>query len=329
MAHFDLSIDELRTYRSDTPEPADFDAFWRDTVAAARAAGGETAVTPLADQLPHVRVDDVTFPGADGAPIKAWLSRPAVADGPLPIVVQFQGYGGGRQLPFEHTFWPSAGYAHLMMDTRGQGSSWGSGGDTADPSGSSAAVPGFMTQSILDPEHYYYRRVFADAVCAVDAARELPGIDPSKVFVAGGSQGGGITIAVAGLVPELAGAMPDVPFLCHYRRATAITDEYPYKEISQYLSVHREHEERAFETLAYFDGVSFARRATAPGLFSVALMDMVCPPSTVFAAYNAYGEIAGDVAKRIEVYPFNGHEGGGAYQGRKQWEFARDTLAAH
>ena len=38
-------------------------------------------------------------------------------------------------------------------------------------------------------------------------------------------------------------------------------------------------------------------------------MDMICPPSTVFAAYNHY---AGP--KEIEVYPFNDHEGGESIQ---------------
>jgi cephalosporin-C deacetylase len=45
--------------------------------------------------------------------------------------------------------------------------------------------------------------------------------------------------------------------------------------------VHRAAEATAFATLSYFDGVNFAKRATAPAMFSVALMDQVCPPSTV------------------------------------------------
>jgi cephalosporin-C deacetylase len=60
------------------------------------------------------------------------------------------------------------------------------------------------------------------------------------------------------------------------------------------------------EVLSYFDGVNFAKRATAPALFSTALMDATCPPSTVFGAFHAYG---GDAD--ITVWPYNGHEGGG------------------
>ena len=60
---------------------------------------------------------------------------------------------------------------------------------------------------------------------------------------------------------------------------------------------------------AYFDGMNFAARAKAPALFSVGLMDLICPPSTVYAAYNHYmGE------KEIAVYDYNDHEGGGSDQ---------------
>jgi cephalosporin-C deacetylase len=163
-----------------------------------------------------------------------------------------------------------------------------------------------MTKGILDPEDYYYRRVFTDGVLAVDAVRGIDGIDPDRVAVTGTSQGGGIAIAVAGLADGLVAAMPDVPFLCHFERAVGLTDRDPYQEIVRYLSTQRSHTAQAFRTLSYFDGVNFARRATAPALFSVALMDGICPPSTVYSAYNHY---AND-NRAIEIYPYNGHEGG-------------------
>ena len=116
-----------------------------------------------------------------------------------------------------------------------------------------------MTKGILDPKHYFYRRVFTDAVRAIDAARSHPEVDASRIAVTGGSQGGGITIAAAGLVPDVVAAMPDVPFLCHYRRATEIVDTYPYKEIADYCHIHRDKVDTVFNTLSYFDGVNFCR----------------------------------------------------------------------
>jgi cephalosporin-C deacetylase len=74
-----------------------------------------------------------------------------------------------------------------------------------------------------------------------------------------------------------------------------------------------------FNTLSYFDGMNFAPRAKAKALFSVALMDQICPPSTVYAAYNHW---AGE--KDIKVYPYNGHEGGESYQKIEKVKFLKN-----
>jgi cephalosporin-C deacetylase len=321
MSRFDLPIDELRAFSPTIAEPADFDAFWSATISEARAIGGDIVLERCDSALATVEVYDLTFAGWGGQPVKAWFMVPANTSGRLPTVVEFNGYGGGRGLPHEKLAWPSAGYAYLFMDTRGQGSGWGSGGQTADDAGSGPSHPGFMTRGIESPETYYYRRVFTDAVRAIDAVRTLDRVDPDRIAVTGGSQGGGIALAVAGLVDGLVAAMPDVPFLCNFERAVGMTDSDPYGEIVRYLSVHRDLVQQTFATLAYFDGANFATRASVPALFSVALLDTICPPSTVFAAYNRY---AGAV-KAIEVYEFNNHEGGAGHH----WPRQAAWLAAH
>jgi len=317
MPRFDLSPTELETYLPDVGEPADFEDFWASTLAESRAAGGEVVVSAEASPFRTLDVFDVTFPGFAGDPVKAWLTLPRGIEGPLPAVVEYNGYGGGRGLPVERLGWASAGYAHLFMDTRGQGSMWGSGGGTPDPHGTGPSASGYMTRGIEHPEDYYYRRVFTDAVRAIDAVRTLPQIDPSRIAVAGGSQGGGIALAAAGLSAGLVGVMPDVPFLCHFERSVGFTGQDPYQEVVRYLSVHRGAESRVFETLSYFDGVNLAKRADAAALFSVALLDPICPPSTVYAAFNHYA----GADKHIEVYPHNEHEGGQAYQWIAQTSF--------
>jgi cephalosporin-C deacetylase len=73
-----------------------------------------------------------------------------------------------------------------------------------------------------------------------------------------------------------------------------------------------------FSTLSYFDGLNFAARATAPALFSVGLMDEICPPRTVFAAYNHY---AGP--RQIIEWAYNHHEGGDTYQVAEQMKWLK------
>ncbi|WP_250445059.1 acetylxylan esterase [Actinotalea sp. C106] len=338
MALFDLPLDQLRDYRPDVAEPEDFDAFWELTLAEARSHDLALEVVPVDTPLTVVEAFDVTFAGFGGHPVKGWLTRPAGVEEDLPVVVEYLGYGGGRGLPHERLTWAAAGYAHLVMDTRGQGSTWGAGGATQDPGGSGPAARGVMTRGVEDPVEHYYRRLYTDAVRAVDAARELPGVDPARVAIAGISQGGGVTLAVSGLVPDLVAVMPDVPFLCHVRRAVEITDALPYGEITQYLSVHRHAVETVFRTWSYLDAVNFARRATAPALFSVALMDQTCPPSTVYAAYNHYGTAPTTAqgpgaavpgtrpTTEILTYPFNQHEGGQAHQVEAQLRWLRERV---
>ena len=262
MAFFDLSLDQLQTYRPQVAEPADFDAFWQATLAEARQFPLNAAFEKVDYGLAAQETFDVTFSGFGGQPIKGWFLLPMQRREPLPCVVEYIGYGGGRSFPFDWLLWSSAGYAHLVMDTRGQGSGWISG-DTPDlyAEGGNPHAPGCMTDGILDPRHYYYRRVITDAIRAVEAVRSHSAVDPARVAVTGGSQGGGITVAAAGLVPDLLAAMPDVPFLCHYRRATELVDSYPYKEIADFCHTHRDKVERVFNTLSYFDGVNFAARA--------------------------------------------------------------------
>ena len=307
--HHDLPEDELRRYASALVEPPDFDSFWARTLAEAAAADRAPEVRPVPTPLATVEVSDVTFAGFGGHPVRGWLRRPAIttatATGRLPLVVSYVGYGGGRGHWSENLLWSAAGYAHLLVDTRGQGSGW-SRGNTPDPGGSGPRVPGVMTQGIEDPEGYYYRRFLTDAVRAVDAGRRLPGVDPDRVAVVGQSQGGAAALAVAGLRRDVGAVVALVPFLCDVPRAVTVTDDYPYREVADYLATHRHSAATVLRTLGYVDGVAFARRASAPAYFSAALMDTITPPSTVFAAHNAY---AGPT--ELSVWRYNGHEAGG------------------
>ncbi len=307
MPLFDMPLEELVQYRPERVEPADFDAFWAETLADAHRQAAPPIFERVNSGLKTVAVYDVTFSGYGGQPIKGWYLEPVGTNGPLPAVVEFIGYGGGRNLPLSYLLWPSAGFAFMVMDTRGQGSAWSSG-DTPDlPDGANPFFPGFMTQGILDPKTYYYRRVYTDAVRAVETMRDHAHVDASRIAVNGGSQGGGLSIAAAGLAPDIVSVcLADVPFLCHFRRAVEIAPDGPYPEISKYLSIHRDHIARVFDTLSYFDGMNLAARCKASCLYSAGLMDTICPPSTVFAAYN---QVAAE--KEIALYEFNNHEGGG------------------
>jgi len=116
--------------------------------------------------------------------------------------------------------------------------------------------------------------------------------------------------------------MPDVPFLCDFPRAVRIAIRDPSPEIARYLKIHRDHVYQVFATLSYFDGTVLGRRATA--LFSVARMDEICPPSTVYAAFHAFGGRRRSGSTRSTTT-----RGARSSRKRNSWPGSRRTCAAH
>jgi cephalosporin-C deacetylase len=243
MPLFELPLEELHRHRIASTAPPDLDQFWQRALSRAEELAREPVFEPYRrDVYGDLAVDDVAFSGADGDVIRGWFIRPAAATGRLPCLVHFVGYGGGRGFPSDHALYPSVGYALFVMDTRGQGGRW-SPGATGDPSAGASGPehPGVMTRGVGDPETYYYRRLYVDAVRAVEVARTHPQVDADRVAVVGGSQGGGLALAAAALAPDrVRRCHADMPFLCDMERAVTLGLEHPYLEL-------------AMRTLSYFD----------------------------------------------------------------------------
>jgi len=323
MPLLDLPLRELREYRSAVSEPDDLDGFWADALADARAR----AVEPVLDRYEAeayggLAAFDVTFSGAGGDRVKGWYLRPAAAvESALACRVTFIGYGGGRDLPAAHALYAACGNAVFVMDTRAQGGTWSTGA-TPDPGAGTSGPehPGVMSRGIADPETYYYRRLYVDAVRAVETAASLAGVDSDRIAVAGASQGGALAFAAAALAPELVRLChADVPFLCDIERGMDVALDPPYTELVRFLAVHPELEATARRTLAYVDNALLASRIRARTLVSVGLRDTITPPSTVFAAYNAIS-----APKEIVVHQYAGHDVPTSQAERQLADFARE-----
>lgn len=323
MPVLDMPLEELRTYRPRLEEPDDFDRWWADQLATLPdrpTVLSDVEVDAAHSPFPLLQVRQIVFAGADGVPVHALLTAPAPgtgpagrthtsADGRLPGVVQLVGYGGGRGLPGQVPWYALGGYAHLIVDPRGQGADWAYG-STPDPGSCGAHAAGWLTDGVANRQTCYYRRTILDAVAAVRVMRETAGVDPRRIAVLGGSQGGGLTLAAAALDGQVQAACVDSPFITHIPRALSLASTGPYLELVRYLAVRPEEEERVMRTLSYIDGLSFAARLHAPTLFATGLLDPVCPTSTCFAAH----QLCAATTKRIDVYPYGGHEGGGHRQ---------------
>lgn len=313
----DLALKELKNYKPPLTRRGDFKKFWEENVKIAEDQPLNFSEKKVEYFTNRVEVYKILFEGfIDKTPITALFIKDSKNKEASPTIVFFHGYGSSKGVVTDYLGWIMLGFSILAVDVRGQA---GEAPDHARyPFGS---ITGNMTKGIQDKSTYYYRYVYMDCYRAVKYVLERKDVDRNRIGVSGMSQGGGLSIAVTALHPNISIAMPSVPYLCHFDRAVYVAEAGPYLEILNYLRTRPEEEEKIMETLSYFDGMNFAPEIMKPTIFSVGLIDTICPPSTVFAVYNHLGS----KDKIIEVYHGMAHEEIGVHV-EKKMKFASEYL---
>jgi cephalosporin-C deacetylase len=304
MPILDLPIEELKIYRGTNPRPADFDAYWERGLAEMRSVDPDVDLVEADFTAPGIECYHFYFTGVGNARIHAKYLRPKNHFSPAPAVIDFHGYTADSGSWMSLMAWAASGFQVWAMDCRGQG------GLSEDPGGVKGNThKGHIIRGLSDsPERLYYRQVFLDAAQLAGIAMTAVGVDPARVCARGGSQGGGLTLACAGLEPRIACLTPVFPFLCDYKRVWEIDlAKRAYEELVYWFKrfdpMH-EKEDDVFTTLGYIDVQHLSERIRGRVLMATGLSDDVCPPSSQFAAYNKI-----TASKSLRIYPDFGHEG--------------------
>lgn len=298
MPSIDVSIEELNEYRSNVELPHDFDLFWNMQIQKLADSPMQIKRELIDSYIHNVTIERIRYLSTEKIIHNATFVTPKVIDSMLPVVVLYHGYDWNTHQPHIAMKYVVQGMAVLLVETRDQGA--GADQVISYPMGGTA---GWMTKGILNKESYYYKHVILDSLRALDVALELSG--SKSAIVEGGSQGGGIGLAVSALHPKVQLALIDTPFLCDIPRGVELAIHGPYLEVSHYFKVHdplHRQEKSIYDTLRYIDGINFARRITCPVMVGVGLLDDVCPPSTAYALYRELGG-----AKELRVYPEYAH----------------------
>ncbi|WJH32610.1 acetylxylan esterase [Paenibacillus aurantius] len=299
----DMSLDKLHAYQGRNPRPEDFDAYWERALEEMKAVDPQVELVPSAFQVPFAECFDLYFTGVRGARIHAKYVRPK-KEGKHPAVVQFHGYTGHAGDWSDKLVYAALGYSVLSMDCRGQG---GSSEDTGGVKGNTHH--GHIIRGLNDHEdNLLFRHIFLDTAQLAGIAMGLPEVDPERVGAYGGSQGGALTIACAALEPRIKRLAPIYPFLSDYRRVwemdLAANAYAELKTFFRHFDPQHKREDEIFTRLGYIDIQYLAERIRGEVMMGVGLMDVTCPPSTQFAAYNKI-----TAPKSLEIYPDFGHEG--------------------
>ncbi|WP_166639359.1 acetylxylan esterase [Aureibacillus halotolerans] len=288
-------------YVPDQTKPVDFDEFWKKALAQSKGVKLNVNRSPLKTAMKSVIAEKVTFHGTDGTLLAGVWVRPRHSAAGVPCLLRFHGYGGDRGSITQDAHWILQGYSVFSIDVRGHGESGDASPYAHGNNGS------WVTQGILEPEHYYYRQVFIDGVRALDAVSEFPEVDASRIGLLGGSMGGGIVLGIAALDSRPKVVISDVPNLCDVGLAIYQKMEGSLQFVERFMARRPQHVEQVFQTLAYVDHVNLAERISARIRVSAAMRDFVCPPQTIFGMYNHL-----KTDKTIKVFPFSGHDAPGS-----------------
>jgi cephalosporin-C deacetylase len=297
MPSIDMPLEEMRKYKPALYREADFESFWDSTINEALKQPLNAELIPYDLPMAGLQAYALRFDGFGGGRIAGWYIRPTNGE-KFPGVCHYHGYSMRAPRILEMLPFAAQGMCVLSMDCRGQN------GQSQDASiADEGHSIGWMTKGIRNPKEYYFRYVFADAVRALEVLARRDEVDDKRLAITGGSQGGALTLAVAALSDRPALAMADVPFLCDFRRAIQITPAGPYPEIANFCKAFPALYDDAIRTLSYVDCMNLAPWITCRTIISNSLWDDICPPSTIFAAYN---HMTAD--KKMDIYPFHKHE---------------------
>ena len=217
--------------------------------------------------------------------VRGWYEVPK-GKGPYPVLIRVPGYGANMK-PLNRF----KDLAVLSFNPRGHGNS------QEDVKGK----PGnYWIRGLDDKAGYYYRGAYLDCVRAVDFLHSRKEVDPKRIAVKGGSQGGGFSFSTAALDKRIALCIPHIPFLTNWELYFK-TSRWP--EMDRWID---EKDSRTWEstlrTLSYFDTMNMAPWIECPVFMGVGLQDAICPPVTNFAVYN---RLKGK--KEFIVYPHAKH----------------------
>lgn len=313
MPLIDLPWEQLLNYTGRNPRPVDFDAYWDAGRAEVAVLDPQVELRPADFASSVAECFDLWFTGTAGARVHAKYLRPRTPHERSPVsgaqlrrpcVLQFHGFTSHSGSWHEKLGLVAEGLCVAALDCRGQGGASQDHGTLRTQPSNGHLIRGLLD---ADPRNLLYRHHYLDTALLARIVRGFAEVDGERLVAMGNSQGGGLTLACAALVPEVRRVALKFPFLCDWQRVWEMDLAVDaYAELRDFFRRFDPQHQRAAEfwtRLGYVDVAHLAPRIRASVLMGVGLMDKICPPSTQMAAYNRI-----TAPKEVIVYPDFGHE---------------------
>lgn len=255
-------------------EPADFDAFWADQKAALAAIPLDI-VDWTKDRNEFSKTYQFSLAQVDGRRVYGYAVVPD-GEGPFPATLRIPAYGDGRNLATPDVI--NAERANVIAMSISIHNA------PADKRDQYAYEPNVITA----PETIYYRYAILAAIRAIDYLETIDVWNGEELCVYGDSQGGGLSMLVAGIDQRPTHLIQSIAALSqHGGKRFGRPSGFPYYlERAEAIYQTEAERDQVFEATKYYDAVFAARRFKGTSLHFSSFLDDVCPPETAYAAHN-------------------------------------------
>ena len=267
-----------------TNAPDEFDEFWDAQKVALAKIPMEVESVPLTDGVAEaVDAFDVKIKCAnEGPPVSGYFAKSENAlPKSLPAVLFVHGAGVRSSSLGTAVNGAKAGF--LSMDINAHGSENGKPQAFYDEL-KKGDLNGYTYQGRDSRDDIYFRAMYVRMIRAIDFLTSQAEWDGQVMAVIGHSQGGLQALVAGGLDERVTFIGSGVPAGCDHTgmkvdrisgwpKIVPIVDGKPGPKV--------------IEASRYIDAVNFARRCQADAILSVGFIDRTCPPTSVYAAYNA------------------------------------------
>lgn len=264
------------------PVPDDFDAFWKGQKDKLAKVPPTPRLSPVTGASKLVESFDLQAECV-GAPVSGYYSRPTGAKPKsLPVILTVHGAGVRGSSLGSAESWAGKGFLALDINAHGLPNGKPDGFYKEKEEGE---LKEYRTAGRESRETNYFLGMSLRLVRAIDVLTAQPEWDGKTVVVFGSSQGGFQAIAAAGLDSRVTFFGAGVPAGCDHTGAAAGRIAGWPKMVPN--GPDGKPDAKIMNEVRYFDAMNFATRAKAAGcFFTVGFIDVTCPPSSVYAAYN-------------------------------------------
>lgn len=274
-------IDPLKIKPS-LPVPDDFDEFWSAQKKKLASVRVNPQLTSVKSSHAEVECFDLKA-DSHGSLVSGYFARPTEAKPKsLPIILTVHGAGVRSSSLDGPANWAKQGFLALDINAHGipNGQPQSFYSELAN-----GMLKDYRTAGRESRETVYFLGMFLRVLRAIDFLTDQPEWDGRTVIVYGSSQGGAQAIVAAGLDERVTFFAAGVPAMCdHTGTVAGRVNGWP-KLIPS--GPEGTPDPRVLQVARYYDMVNFATRAKVAGIVTVGFIDATCPPSTVYAAYNA------------------------------------------